>query len=142
MGLQLRNLDGTPVPANVNAWFGAGVVGQGVDYRVAVVFNTNTTLSVTGGKFSIRPDAGGGGFAIAVLDGGTARAGGYNYGVVNPASGSYSSPTDAATGLTLPTLAANQQVLVGVRRDLTTGAQALPEANVLRVDATVPIGYI
>ena len=140
MTLRLLNPDGSPPPAGVNAWFGSGTVGQGVDYRMALIHNTHASMSVTGGKLSLRPDPGGGGFAIAVLDG-TARNYGYSYGSPNPASGSYSSPTDAATGLVLPTLAPNQVVLIGIRRDLTTGSAAHPEANVLRVDATAPAGY-
>lgn len=143
MPLVLLNLDGGPVPAgSTNAWFGPGTVGAGIDYRMAMLVNTNTTsgMALTSGKLSIRPDPGGGGFAIAVLDA-TARVAEYNYGSPNPASGSYSSPTDAATGLVLPTLGPSRKCLIGVRRDLTTGSTALPETNVLVVDGTVPIGY-
>lgn len=140
MAVRFFTLSRGDVPGTVNGWFGAGQLGGGAEYAAALIYNDNPSLSVTAGKLYLRPDPAGGGFAIAVLDA-TARTAGYDYGTVTPSTGSYSSPTDNATGLVIATLAANQQVLIGVKRDLSSGSEAHPEANVIHFDGTVVAGY-
>lgn len=130
----------TPVNTGIDGLFTAGTVGQAIDYAVVELRNDGGGAT-TSGRLFIDPDPAGGGYAIAVLDG-TARDVGYVYSPA-PAGGSYSSPTDAATGLVLPDLAARKKCLIGIRRDLT--AATVPtggvETNTLRVSCTVPITY-
>lgn len=115
----LTDLRGVPLSTDVNGALPAATTGQAVDYLVAEVRNVDSSKSFSGGRLWIVADPTGGGFAVAVLDA-VARATGYSYSGIAPASGSYSSPTTSATGLVLPTLAAGTKCLVAVRRDVTT----------------------
>jgi hypothetical protein len=140
MPLLLTDLSGNPTSPDLNGAFPAGSVGQAVDYLVRELRNAGGG-TLTGGRLFATPDPSGGGFALAVLDA-TARDLGYGY-VPNPAAGSYSTPTDSATGLVLPDLAAGKKCLIGIRRDLTT-ATVPPggaETNTVRVTFTAPITY-
>ncbi len=140
MPLILTALNGQPISGDVDAVFAAGTVGQAADYIVAELRNTgNSTL--TGGRLFVTPDPSGGGFAVAVLDG-VARDLGYPY-ASNPAGGSYSTPTDSATGLVLPDLAVGKKCLVAARRDLASATVPASgvEANVIRAAYTAPLGY-
>lgn len=140
MPLLLTDGNGNPTSTDLNGAFAAGTVGQPVDYLVRELRNTGGG-SLTAGRLYVTPDAAGGGFAVAVLDG-TARDLSYAY-VPTPSSGSYSTPTDAATGLVLPDLAAGKKCLIACRRDLTT-ASVPPggvEVNTVRAAYTAPITY-
>lgn len=130
-----------PVSSAVNGLFSRGTVGQAVDY-VALELRNDGNGPLTGLRLFITADPSGGGYAVAVLDG-TARDVGAVYAPA-PASGSYSSPTTAATGLVLPDLAAGQKCLVGVRRDLSTATVPTDqiERNAVRVyAAAAPLTY-
>lgn len=140
MPLLLTDGNGNPTSTDLNGAFAAGTVGQPVDYLVRELRNLSGG-TLTGGRLYITPDPAGGGYAVAVLDG-TARDLSYSY-VPNPTGGSYSSPTDAATGLVLPDLAAGKKCLIGIRRDLV-GATVPPggvETNTVRCSFTAPITY-
>ena len=140
MPLLLTDVAGTPISTAIDGLFPAGSVGQAVDYVARELRNAGGG-TLTGGRLYITADPTGGGYAVAVLDG-VARDVSYAYSP-NPAAGSYSSPTDPATGLVLPDLAPGKKCLIGIRRDLTT-ATVPPggvENNSVRASFTAPISY-
>jgi hypothetical protein len=117
--------------------FGSGVVGGSTDYRLVEIRNVGSS-TWTSPKAWLVLDTGGAAVAIAVADSGTARALDFVYSV-DPAGLSYSTPTDSAGGLSLPSLAAGQKCLIGVRRTLTGASVDYPDNNTLMVSGTSPV---
>lgn len=112
--------------------------GGPVELAWVEIRNTNVTLTWTSPKAWLGVDLGGATVSMGVADAGTARA--LTFGYNNPAApGAYTTPTDFASGLALPTLAAQQKCLVTLRRDPTGAAVAYPENNILYVRGTSPI---
>jgi hypothetical protein len=104
------------------------------------IHNRNATLTWTSPKLWLGVDLRGASVSVGLADGGVARALSYGYTYHSPAApGSYTTPTDYAGGLSLPTLAALQKCLVTLRRDPTSAGVAYPENNALYVRGTSPI---
>lgn len=137
--IQLQTLGGlTLVSGQLNNLFADGRVNGSTDYGFVVIRNSSA-LTLTSPKVWLSVDTKGAALALAVADGGIARAESYDFPSINPSGLSYSTPTTQTSGLALPTLAATQRCLIAVRRTLTGATTAYPENNRINLAGTSPI---
>lgn len=138
MGLDVLRLDGTPIASGqMNNLLPDVQVGGGVAYTWVIIHNSSPSGNMTGVRAFLGVDAAGVTTSMAVADG-TPRAGSW---APAPTPGSWSIPTESAplTAVTADAaLPAGQRVLLGIKRDATSGAQAWPETNHIIATATGP----
>lgn len=137
--IRFTSTEGVTIPSGaLHALFATGTVNAATDYALVEVRNAHATLTFSAGKAWLTLDTDGAAVALAVGDGGVARASSYEY-AVTPSSLTYSTPTSQSAGLTLPSLGPGQKCLVAIRRTLTGASPAYPETNRLNVAGTSPL---